>query len=79
MTGQVLQPSFADPHIVGEPFRAYSHVAKAGELVCVAGQVGMDRHNRPVEEDLLSQTLRHTRTCAFPGRHAARFGLVRVR
>ncbi len=49
-------PSYANPEGLGKPFSLYSHVAKAGDLVFAAGQVGMNADNRLVGPDVASQT-----------------------
>jgi enamine deaminase RidA (YjgF/YER057c/UK114 family) len=49
-------PSYANPEGLGQPFGAYSHVAKAGDLVFAAGQVGMTHDNVVVGPDVASQT-----------------------
>ena len=49
-------PSYTNPAGVGQPFSLYSHVAKAGDLVFAAGQVGMTEDNRVTGPDVASQT-----------------------
>ena len=51
-------PTYANPQGLGQPFSLYSHVAKAGDLVFAAGQVGMDEGNRVAGLDVASQTAR---------------------
>ena len=50
-------PSYTNPDGLGRPFSLYSHVAKAGDLVFAAGQVGVDQHNRVTAPDTEGQTL----------------------
>jgi enamine deaminase RidA (YjgF/YER057c/UK114 family) len=50
-------PSYANPDGVGKPFSLYSHVAKAGDLVFAAGQVGMTEDNRVTAPDVTGQTI----------------------
>ena len=57
-------PSYANPDGLGEPFSLYSHVAKAGDLVFAAGQVGVDAGNQVVGEDVHSQAIQASRTSA---------------
>ena len=59
-------PSYANPDGLGQPFSLYSHVAKAGDLVFAAGQVGMTEDNRVAGADTSQPdpTPRPTRTCA---------------
>jgi enamine deaminase RidA (YjgF/YER057c/UK114 family) len=49
--------NYADPDSVGAPFHLYSQVSVAGDLVSVAGQVGVDRDNEVVGPDVTSQAL----------------------
>jgi enamine deaminase RidA (YjgF/YER057c/UK114 family) len=49
-------PSYANPDGLGQPFSLYSHVARAGDLVFAAGQVGMTEDNRVTGPDVASQT-----------------------
>jgi enamine deaminase RidA (YjgF/YER057c/UK114 family) len=51
-------PSYANPAGVGIPFSSYSHVSRAGALVFVAGQVGIDEANHPAGPDVAAQTVR---------------------
>jgi enamine deaminase RidA (YjgF/YER057c/UK114 family) len=50
-------PSYANPDGLGQPFSLYSQVATAGGLVFVAGQVGVDEHNRVAGSDVGSQAV----------------------
>lgn len=56
MADKKSHPEYANPERLGKPFSAYSHVAKAGDLVFVAGQVGMDVDNSVVGADVGVQT-----------------------
>jgi enamine deaminase RidA (YjgF/YER057c/UK114 family) len=47
-------PSFTNPEALGTPLGAYSHVARAGDLVMVAGQVG-NRRDGSVPDDYFEQ------------------------
>jgi enamine deaminase RidA (YjgF/YER057c/UK114 family) len=49
--------NYANPHSVGAPFHLYSQVSVAGDLVSVAGQVGVDRDNKVVGPDVTSEAL----------------------
>jgi enamine deaminase RidA (YjgF/YER057c/UK114 family) len=49
-------PSYANPDGLGQPFSLYSQVAKAGDLVFAAGQVGMTEDNRVTGPDVAGQT-----------------------
>ena len=49
-------PSYANPEGLGQPFGLYSHVAKAGDLVFAAGQVGVTEDNRVAGPDVAGQT-----------------------
>ena len=49
--------NYANPDSVGAPFHLYSQVSVAGNLVSVAGQVGVDRDNQVVGPDVTSQAL----------------------
>src|SRR5215218_10975910 len=49
--------NYANPESVGPPFHLYSQVSVAGDLVSVAGQVGVDRDNQVVAPDVTSQAL----------------------
>jgi enamine deaminase RidA (YjgF/YER057c/UK114 family) len=49
--------NYANPDSVGAPFHLYSQVSVAGDLVSVAGQVGVDRDNQVVGPDVTSQAL----------------------
>ncbi len=48
-------PVYTNPDALGTPLGAYSHVARAGDVVLVAGQVGITREGE-VPEDLGAQT-----------------------
>jgi enamine deaminase RidA (YjgF/YER057c/UK114 family) len=50
-------PYYASPDTVGPPFSLYSQVARAGDLLCVAGQVGVDERNEVVGPDVTIQAL----------------------
>jgi enamine deaminase RidA (YjgF/YER057c/UK114 family) len=50
-------PSYANPDGLGQPFSLYSHVATAGDLVFVAGQVGVDEDNRVTGPDVDTQAV----------------------
>jgi enamine deaminase RidA (YjgF/YER057c/UK114 family) len=50
-------PSYANPDGLGQPFSLYSHVAKAGDLVFAAGQVGVNADNRLAAPDVVGQTV----------------------
>jgi enamine deaminase RidA (YjgF/YER057c/UK114 family) len=54
----VTVPLYANPAGVGVPFSAYSHVSRAGNLVFVAGQVGIDEANRVTGPSVAEQTVR---------------------
>jgi enamine deaminase RidA (YjgF/YER057c/UK114 family) len=49
-------PSYANPDGVGKPFSLYSQVAKAGDLVFAAGQVGVTADNSVTGPDVAAQT-----------------------
>ena len=49
--------NYANPDCVGAPFHLYSQASVAGDLVSVAGQVGVDRDNQVVGPDVTSQAL----------------------
>lgn len=49
--------NYVNPDVVGPPFHLYSQVSVAGDLVSVAGQVGVDRDNRLAGPDVTSQAL----------------------
>src|SRR5690242_6002854 len=51
-------PVFRNPPGLGQPLSDYTHVAQAGDLVFVAGQVGLDGDNTAAGEDVTSQTYR---------------------
>ncbi|WP_431926490.1 RidA family protein [Amycolatopsis tucumanensis] len=53
-----ITPSYANPPGVGAPFSAYSHVARAGELVFVAGQCGIVEDGSVAGSDVRTQTIR---------------------
>ncbi|MGW4591359.1 RidA family protein [Amycolatopsis thermoflava] len=53
-----IAPSYANPPGVGAPFSAYSHVARAGELLFVAGQCGIAEDNSVTGPDVRTQTIR---------------------
>ena len=59
--------NYANPDSVGAPFHLYSQVSVAGDLVSVAGQVGVDRDNKVVGPDVTSQASGRRK----PGRAAA--------
>ena len=48
---------FREGCVFGAPFHLYSQVSVAGDLVSVAGQVGVDRDNQVVGPDVTSQAL----------------------
>ncbi|MGV9798132.1 RidA family protein [Mycobacterium sp. NPDC003449] len=51
-------PTYHNPHDLGAPLSAYTHVAMAGDLVFVAGQCGLDKDNSVAGPDVTSQTYR---------------------
>lgn len=51
-------PIYDNPPGAGEPFSAYSHVARTPDMVFVAGQVGVDEHNALAGPDVAAQTAR---------------------
>ena len=51
-------PSYHNPAGLGRPFSAYSHVARAGDLLFVAGQCGLVEDNSVAGDDVASQTTR---------------------
>lgn len=57
MTMSSSTPRYADPAGVPAPFSAYSNVASTGELVFVAGQVGLDAAGRPAGPGVAEQTV----------------------
>lgn len=48
------QVTYSNPTTIGKPLGSYSHVARAGDLVAVAGQVGADQDGK-VAEDFAEQ------------------------
>src|SRR5215217_4504200 len=52
-------PPYENPNTVGAPLGAYSHLARAGDLLFVAGQVGVTADGSPAGPDVESQ-LRQT-------------------
>jgi enamine deaminase RidA (YjgF/YER057c/UK114 family) len=50
-------PSYANPEGVGQPISLYSNVAKAGDLVFAAGQVGLTADDRLAAPDVTGQAL----------------------
>ncbi|MDV3130249.1 RidA family protein [Mycobacterium sp. 21AC1] len=53
-----ILPTYDNPHELGKPLSAYTHVARAGNLVFVAGQCGIDKDNSVTGPDVTSQTYR---------------------
>ncbi|WP_236787603.1 RidA family protein [Amycolatopsis sp. GM8] len=51
-------PTYENPAGIGTPFSAYSHVARAGEMICVAGQCGIVEDNSVAGPDVATQTIR---------------------
>lgn len=51
-------PTYDNPHELAEPLSAYTHVARAGNLVFVAGQCGLKKDNSVIGPDVTSQTYR---------------------
>jgi enamine deaminase RidA (YjgF/YER057c/UK114 family) len=49
-------PVLSNPDALGTPLGAYSHVARAGDTVYVAGQVGMLPNGEMAGDDIASQT-----------------------
>lgn len=49
-------PPYDNPSTLPEPLGVYSHVARAGDLLFVAGQVGATADGSVVGEDIASQT-----------------------
>jgi enamine deaminase RidA (YjgF/YER057c/UK114 family) len=50
-------PTYTNPDGLGEPFSLYSNVARAGDMVFVAGQVGVRADNEVAGEDTFTQAL----------------------
>lgn len=51
-------PKYENPKGLGDPLSAYAHVARAGDLIFVAGQCGFVDDNSVAGPDVRSQTLR---------------------
>ncbi|PXY23394.1 endonuclease [Prauserella coralliicola] len=51
-------PTYHNPPGLGKPFGVYSHVARAGDLLFVAGQCGITADNTIAGPDVASQTWR---------------------
>lgn len=49
-------PTYHNPSGVGEPVSSYSHVARAGDQLFVAGQCGLDEKNLAVGDDVTAHT-----------------------
>lgn len=49
-------PTYHNPDGLGVPLSAYSHVARAGDLIFVAGQCGIDEGNEVAGADVTRQT-----------------------
>jgi enamine deaminase RidA (YjgF/YER057c/UK114 family) len=53
-----LLPTYENPKGLGDPLSAYSHVARTGDLIFVAGQCGIVEDNSVAGPEVHSQTLR---------------------
>jgi enamine deaminase RidA (YjgF/YER057c/UK114 family) len=51
-------PVYQNPAGLSEPLSSYTPVSRAGDLVFVAGQVGLDKDNTVAGPDVTSQTYR---------------------
>ncbi|GAA5056127.1 enamine deaminase RidA (YjgF/YER057c/UK114 family) [Thermocatellispora tengchongensis] len=51
-------PKYDNPPGLGRPLSAYSHLARAGDLLFVAGQCGLTEDNSVAGSDVTSQTVR---------------------
>lgn len=51
-------PAYADPEGLGKPLSSYSHLARSGDLLFIAGQCGIDEENVTAGPDIASQTRR---------------------
>ncbi|GLV76344.1 RidA family protein [Streptomyces hygroscopicus] len=72
-------PTYENPKGLGDPLSAYAHVARAGDLIFVAGQCGFLEDNSVAGPDVRSQTLRayaNVRT-ALESQGASMRGVVR--
>jgi enamine deaminase RidA (YjgF/YER057c/UK114 family) len=49
-------PDYDNPKGLGKPLSEYSHVARAGNVLTIAGQCGIDEDNVAVGPDITSQT-----------------------